>query len=903
MSNGKPLPNDVTVNFYDHYIPSLKDGEFTLQLSQALTVDTAQTTKNQGNTDIPAQPQPPITQKFIVKGARFSLPPGDVSQVFPAAGSSGRYDEYLPQIVFKRKSLPWERDFILNQSTIPWVALLVFSESELPAPQNAPAGSQQNPNHATSVLLKDLLNPPVGTLGPNITLEDGENQNKTYCNVIDIPIATFNLLLPSIADLPFLAHTRQVNVQNKAAVNGQIHDGWYSSVIANRFAVPPAADVAQIGNIVHLVSLEGFQDELNQNAAPTVSGYETVRMVSLFSWTYTSQADPAENFRTLMLDLIQDEPDLQLHLPLPRSTAAKAVDDAAQQVEARLKDGYVPLSYEMWSGDQSFAWYRGPLSPVPVTRFLKEVDPGQSQNPAAPLTTSAAMIFEEATGIFDQSYAVAFQTGRSLALASAPFAQNLMNWRSHAHSIVDLLHERITSPVYSEKIKQNGVVNAMGNEFATTSNILDLTKLLDTNFVAQAFHQALSLAFYQQVFQKVGQNDRIPLTPIATAQTLPSATTPAQLFTLMQHQRVVVLLQHLSGLDNLGTTASALALGATSIKLNTHGTKEAIPTGTVIVLSSPDEKTMTPVVLSSDVSAKSVSIPIEPYAGNPMPAGSVLYVQDPNQNASQIVAWLAATALLHNVPFNNLVAHPSLLPQGSIRFFYLDQNWVDALLDGALSIGVQTGRDVLLHQLMREKLHQKIQGRMAQMRHALLGLPIHAAPVAPQPSGFLLRSQGVAGWPGLEIKAFTGPQDAPQPMSPLRLELLASDTLFALYPDVPTQITFTEPSEGLVFGTEDAGIEMRYIPGVQQFAPQNIGKGIKNDKGETIYLPADAMKTARRAGVNAPFNFAGINGLVKLVEATIQNNVPEQPTLTLTPASFAVQMVRVPEQMKFTPLA
>ena len=48
--------------------------------------------------------------------------------------------------------------------------------------------------------------------------------------------------------------------------------------------------------------------------------------------------------------------------------------------------------------------------------------------------------------------------------------------------------------------------------------------------------------------------------------------------------------------------------------------------------------------------------------------------------------WLARLRLLEGVPFAYLVADSELLPPESIRFFYLDRNWTDALVQGALSV-------------------------------------------------------------------------------------------------------------------------------------------------------------------------------------------------------------------------
>jgi hypothetical protein len=143
---------------------------------------------------------------------------------FPANNSTGIYGTFLPQIVMNEQSLPWERNLALTplQPNIPWMALLVFSEGELPSPQPLPpAGSQQNPTLISSRLLQDVLTPGSRILGPSLTLEANEDESSIYCNTIDIPVALFNNILPSLNDATFLAHTRQVSLANKAIVHGQ----------------------------------------------------------------------------------------------------------------------------------------------------------------------------------------------------------------------------------------------------------------------------------------------------------------------------------------------------------------------------------------------------------------------------------------------------------------------------------------------------------------------------------------------------------------------------------------------------------------------------------------------------------------------------------------------------------
>jgi len=889
MSNGNIPPSDTIINFYDNYVPSLKDGQYTITLSQKL---------DPGNSSIPTAPQDPVKQTFLVNGPRFALPPNDVNHVFPNPGITGVFDTYMPQIVMNEQALAWERNLNLNpiDPSMPWMALLVFSQDELPAPLPKPAaGSQQNPTLSSNTLLEEVLHPPSGILGPTLTMEVNEDPTKIYCKTIDIPVNTFNTILPSLNDAKFLAHTRQVSLANKAVVAGQT--GFFSAVIANRFAVGPTPPAKLNTNIAHLVSLEGFEEHLNQDGPPNVTGVTTVRMISLYSWTFNVQGDPSEDFSQLMNHLVLPESvdgtELLLRMPLPDHAVLANDSITASAVQARLTKGYVPLSYEMLSGDQSFAWYRGPFSPIPVTRFMEDAST-PAGNPAVPYTTANAMVFDPSTGIFDQSYATAFQTGRSLALASKSFTTSLINWRKSAHSLVDTILEYMTSSVYSAKMIQDGLIDSNGQ--LTAKGVTDLAKILHTEVVTGAFTNFFASEFYDKLAKTIGKQagfDTADNTVIIQEAPMVSPTGPSDLLDLMQEPLIVNLLQHLSGFDNLGTISAALSTDDESITLNASGISESIAAGTPLILYNPDGTQSTQVRVSANAAKNATTINIDKYDGATFPANSTIQVQDTNQDAAAVVSWLAKTSLLYNVPFNNIIANPNLLPQETIRFFYLDQNWTDALLDGALSIGIQSSRDALFSQLMRDTLYKKVATAMAEVRDELLGIAADGhTPTVTQPTGFLLRSQNITNYPGLQITAQSSSGNL---MKPLRFDRLSANLMLVIYPDIPTEIVFAQPSEGLVFGVEKLDdkeeILLRFIPGVTGFTPENIGTPIE---GTTI--SQEQIQAAMRDTTTQVLNIAGDKGLVGI----IQTALPANPTLT--PASFAVEMVSVPEQMVFTSL-
>src|SRR3954463_6990118 len=71
--------------------------------------------------------------------------------------------------------------------------------------------------------------------------------------------------------------------------------------------------------------------------------------------------------------------------------------------------------------------------------------------------------------------------------------------------------------------------------------------------------------------------------------------------------------------------------------------------------------------------------------------------QDPDDGThvvpGEVRRFLARLRLLHGVPFSYLVPDAELLPVESMRFFYIDRAWTDALVQGALSVGTITSAD------------------------------------------------------------------------------------------------------------------------------------------------------------------------------------------------------------------
>jgi hypothetical protein len=180
--------------------------------------------------------------------------------------------------------------------------------------------------------------------------------------------------------------------------------------------------------------------------------------------------------------------------------------------------------------------------------------------------------------------------------------------------------------------------------------------------------------------------------------------------------------------------------------------------------------------------------------------------------------WLSRLKLLHGVPFNYLVPDERMLPPESIRFFYVDMNWVDALIDGAYSIGRNLAvkpsgkktlaqvKDAVTHELVRPDVNRSA----ASIRSDALGQPPIDMDFSQVISGFLLRSEIVQHYPGLGVNAYLDGQAPDQTQTPtlmpiLRFERLgpASDTLLCLLVGDVYRVDLHEAPEQLHYGFDD----------------------------------------------------------------------------------------------------
>src|SRR5215213_2532930 len=222
-----------------------------------------------------------------------------------------------------------------------------------------------------------------------------------------------------------------------------------------------------------------------------------------------------------------------------------------------------------------------------------------------------------------------------------------------------------------------------------------------------------------------------------------------------------------------------------------------------------------------------------------------------------ISAWFKSLRRLEGVPFNYLVPDERMLAPESIRFFRVDQAWVDCLADGAFSIGRVASSD---HEA--DKSH---------------GAKSPAAGLAPMLTGFLLRSEVVSGWPGLLVDGFSD-QGADHALLILRMERLSAGVLLCIFAGEVARVEIYQKPETLHFGLSANGAS-------------GLSKKLRDSKGKILENTQVDLNT----GHWRPDSPRAMN------IAAFAQSITTKLSLTspLTAAQFGLQMIESGEKIIF----
>lgn len=271
-----------SMQLYDHVLPALSGGLHAV--TSTVVVDT------------PIAPAPlntAVHRDFIQVGASgLHLQPTEVLACHPPRNSTGAYEQELPHLVLRDRTLPWERP---GPGTTTSMALLLFADGEV--------------GFATLAL------PSVVGAAAAAAFE-AEEPGAAASNVDAVQVLSPSVLaavLPSRAELDLLAHVRRVNTSD-STLDLDDDDGWLAVVVANRL---PLGGAAPVHYHACLVSME-HRDDLY--GAPATSS-----LLLLYRWDFITDvggtfAELARGLDTRALGEVDGAPTDRGRTTLSRTT-------------------------------------------------------------------------------------------------------------------------------------------------------------------------------------------------------------------------------------------------------------------------------------------------------------------------------------------------------------------------------------------------------------------------------------------------------------------------------------------------------------------------------------------------------------------------------------------------------
>lgn len=429
--------------------------------------------------------------RFHVLGPRFALEPGWVAGRFPTPHSTGDHANVFPHVSLTRSTLPWERnakDSGDSSAPVPWLAVLLLTESEMAADGPIPATTLHEVDAAMLLASAGGRGRPASLPAfPGLAPERG-TVGSDRVRVLDVPRVRLEPLLPDVAALRLLTHVRErfvgripvdqvdaLNLENptaslrtelrrhgcpvgpqaKVAVQAEGREWTVTDRESGRtwyLELDPAEDAIKVADEARavvvsgratqpdehyrafLVSLEGRYRRPNTGDVAfdfgAATGNDLVRLVVLDTWTFEVDANAGKLDRLFLGLAYEDASSVPPSQPKSFTVSVPTAGRSGAGVNA-LAAGYAILPHHLRNGGSTRSWYRGPLLPAPL-----EVDPDPHAH--QPVVSSEALVMvNNRYRMFDCSYAAAWELGRFLMLSNREVALDLVAWkratRRHIH--------------------------------------------------------------------------------------------------------------------------------------------------------------------------------------------------------------------------------------------------------------------------------------------------------------------------------------------------------------------------------------------------------------------------------------------------------------------------------------
>jgi hypothetical protein len=313
----------TTPGFFELYStarPALPAGAYTAVGDQQLVA----ATPNDGDQTVPIDD---ADFHFVVDAPRYAMPPDQILSTFPPAGSQGDWRERLPQIVLKRRTLPWERnpDPTSDPETAPpWLALVVLADGE-------------------GTLVSDV--DPRQCVSAGVDL--GTESDVPLGKYLEVSQDIVNQVFPCRDELQLLAHVRKVDLSDTELALGD-DDGFLAVVLSSRLPqpAPPQGDqpAQPLKYTAYLVNLEKQLGALLPTEPAPVLFYDTLQSTAFID-----------------ADLLTPAPNATVdQIAMQLGPAAQALGGKAIRAEVAGAADVAPFGKSRGIETAAGAWQTGP---------------------------------------------------------------------------------------------------------------------------------------------------------------------------------------------------------------------------------------------------------------------------------------------------------------------------------------------------------------------------------------------------------------------------------------------------------------------------------------------------------------------------------------------------------------
>ena len=372
---------DEKFKLADNCLPPLYEGDYNITFDHTMTVAESQNSINE---------KFHIEKKFCVAINAETLPDSDVFHVSPAPNDQGDFSTELPFMVFNDPTYPWLKNLsTCDNLPIPWIALIILSEKEV-------------------VEEKDVkhIDLKAETQNEKFYFRYDDNKNSSYkdddnVHIVRVSRTTFDSIMPDIEDRAWLTHCKnEVDLSTTDDITTQ-KDGNFSVVIANRF--PPRNSETSVKYTAHLIPAYLYDD---RNKIP--AGID-VELISIYHWSFYSEKIEG--------DANDKKSDKSFVSFIDRLKNKDGGPIKSRQVcDSKLKE------HRLRTGEKTYSLYHGPIMPMKYNQ-------APNINGEKVYTSDGRLIYDKTNGLFDISYAAAFNLGRLVTLSHNAEAQKIVNWR------------------------------------------------------------------------------------------------------------------------------------------------------------------------------------------------------------------------------------------------------------------------------------------------------------------------------------------------------------------------------------------------------------------------------------------------------------------------------------------